>query len=145
MTLDGTAVLLDTANHLIIGSKTIALSDGNKGLGSLILGGLNDQSSPGVAEPFITTIAGHAITAASNAVDVAGITMHPGDPGMTVDGTAVALDKAHHLVIGSKTIPLTSESTGLGGSTMGELGHPSTSDDENDVAEPFIQYDLISV
>lgn len=136
-TLDGTAVSLDTANHLIIGSKTIALSDGNKGLGRLILGGLNDQSSPGVAEPFITTIAGHAITAAPNAVDVAGTTLHPGDPGMTVDGTAVALDTAHHLVIGSKTIPLTDESTGLGGSIKGGLGHPSTSDDDIDVAEPL--------
>ena len=139
VTLDGTAVSLDTANHLIIGSKTIALSDGNKGLGRLILGGLNDQSSPGVAEPFITTIAGHAITAAPDAVDVASTTLHPGDPGMTVDGTAVALDMAHDLVIGSKTIPLTSESTGLGGSIMGGLGHPSTSDDDdNDVAEPLI-------
>ena len=136
--LDGTAVSLDTANHLIIGSKTIGLSDGNKGLGRLILGKLNDQSSPGVAEPFVTTIAGHAITAAPNAVDVAGTTLHPGDPGMTVDGTAVTLDTAHHLVIGSKTIPLTSESTGLGGLIMGGLGHPSTSDDDNDVAEPLI-------
>ena len=138
VTLDGTAVSLDTANHLIIGSKTIGLSDGNKGLGRLILGKLNDQSSPGVAEPFITTIAGHAITAVPNAVDVAGTTLHPGDPGMTVDGTAVTLDTAHHLVISSKTIPLTSESTGLGGLIMGGLGHPSTSDDDNDVAEPLI-------
>ena len=139
MTLDGTDVSLDTANHLIIGSKTIALNDGNKGLGRLIMGGLNDQSSPGVAEPFITTIAGHAITAAPKAVDVAGTTLHPGDPSMTVDGTAVALDTAHHLLIGSKTIPLTSESTGLGGLITGGLGHPSTSDDNNnDVAEPLI-------
>ena len=74
VTLDGTAVSLDTSNHLIVGYETIALSDGNKGLGRLILGGVNDQSSPGVAEPFITTIAGHAITAAPNAVDVAGTT-----------------------------------------------------------------------
>ena len=140
VTLDGTAVSLDTANHLIIGSKTIGLSDGNKGLGRLILGGLNDQSSPSVVEPFITTIAGHAITAAPNAVDVAGTTLHPGDPGMTVDGTAVTLDTAHHLVIGSKTIPLASESTGLGGLITGGLGHPSTSDNDNDndVAEPLI-------
>lgn len=137
VTLDGTAVSLDTANHLIVGSKTIALSDGKQGPDRLRLGGLNDQSSHSVAEPFITTIAGHAITAAPNAVDVAGTTLHPGDPGVTVDGTAVALDTAHHLVIGSKTIPLTNESTGLGGLILGGLGYPSTSSSDDD-AHPFI-------
>lgn len=134
VTLDGKAVSLDTADHLIIGSKTIALSDGNKGLDRLIWGGSKYQSTPGVAEPFITTIAGHAITAAPNAVDVAGTTLHPGDPGMTVDGTAVTLDTAHHLVIGSKTIPLTNEGTSLSGLILGGLGHPSTDDDTH----PFI-------
>ena len=138
VTLDGTAVSLDKANRLIVGSKTVALNDGNKGLGRLILGGLNDQSSPSAAELFITTLAGHAITAAPNLIDVAGTTLHPGDFGITVDGTAVALNTAHHLVIGSNTIPLTSESTGAGGSTMGGLGYPSTSDDDNDVAGPLI-------
>ena len=136
--LDGTAVSLDKANRLIIGSKTIALNDGNKGLGRLVLGGLNDQSSPSVAKPFITTLAGHAITAALNAIDVAGTTLHPGDSAVTVDGTEVALDTAHHLVIGSNTIPLTSESIGVGGSMMGGLGHPSTSDDDNEIAGPLI-------
>ena len=136
VTLDGTAVSLDTANHLVIGSKTIALSDENRNPGKLILGGTSDQSSPNVAEPFITTIAGHAITAAPNAVNVAGTTLHPGDPGMTVDGTKVSLDSTNHLVIGSKTIPLTSESAGLGSLIFGGLNYPSTSDD--DAAPPFV-------
>ena len=130
VTLGGTAMSLDTSNNIIIGSSTIALSDEKKGFGRLILGGVNDQSNPSVAEPYITSIAGHAITAAPNAVDVAGTTLHPGDPGMTFDGTAVSLDTANHLVIGSKTIPLARESSGLGSLILEGLGHPSTSDDD---------------
>ena len=130
VTLDGTAVSLDTSSNIIIGSSTVALSDENKGFGKLILGGINDQSHPSVAEPYITSIAGHGITAAPNAVDVAGTILYPGDPGMTLDGTAVSLDTANHLVIGSKTIPLASESSGPGSLISGGQGHPSTSDDD---------------
>ena len=138
VTLDGTAVSLDTARHLIIGSNTISLNDQNKGPARLILGGVSEPSSPGVTEPFITSIAGHAITAAPNAVDIAGTTLHPGDPGITIDGTKVSLDPTHHLIIGSKTIPLTSESMGLGRTILGGLAHPSASNDDDEVADPLI-------
>ena len=137
MTLDGTAVSLDTARHLIIGSNTISLNDQNKGPARLMLGGVSEPSSPGVTEPFITSIAGHAIAAAPNAVDIAGTTLHPGDPGITIDGTKVSLDPTHHLIIGSKTIPLTSESMGLGRTILGGLAHPSSaSNDDDEVADP---------
>ena len=138
VTLDGTAVSLDTARHLIIGSNTISLDDQNEGPARLILGGVSDPSSPGVTEPFITSIAGHAITAAPNAVDIAGTTLNPGDPGITIDGTKVSLDPIHHLIIGSKTIPLTSESMGLGRTILGGPAHPSASNDDDEVADPLI-------
>ncbi len=65
-----------------------------------------DASQP--PQRIITTIAGHAITAAPAAVAIAGTTVDRGDPGVTVGGTLVALNKAGQLVLGSKTIPLAS-------------------------------------
>ncbi len=65
-----------------------------------------DASQP--PQRIITTIAGHAITAAPAAVAIAGTTVDRGDPGVTIGGTLVALNKAGRLVLGSKTIPLAS-------------------------------------
>ena len=61
-----------------------------------------------VPQQILTTIAGHAITAAPNAVAIAGATLNPGDPAATIGGTQVALNTAGSLIVNSKTIPLAS-------------------------------------
>ena len=61
-------------------------------------------SLPQSVEPLIAIFAGHTITAATNAIEVARTISHPGFPGVTLDGTAVSLDTAGHLVVSSKTM-----------------------------------------
>lgn len=71
--------------------------------------GATVDGTPGaLPQRILTTIAGHAITAAPAGVAIAGTSINPGDPGVTIGGTQVALNKAGHLVVGSKTIPLAS-------------------------------------
>lgn len=90
-TIDGTILSLDTAEHFVVGSKTIPLT----------------SKVPGT---ITTMIAGQAITAAPNGIAVVGTTLSPGAPGTTLDGTLLSLNTASQLIIGSKTIPLESAS-----------------------------------
>ena len=92
-TIDGTVLSLDTLGHFIVGSKTIPLG------------------STTFPETITSNIAGQVITAAPNGVAVAGTTLRPGAPGMTLGGTLVSLDTASQLIVGSKTIPLESASS----------------------------------
>lgn len=89
--IDGTILSLDTAGQFVVGSKIIPLASKKQ-------------------ETMTTTIGGQVITAAPNGIAVAGTTLSPGAPGMTVGGTLLSLDTASQLVIGSKTIPLESTS-----------------------------------
>ena len=111
ITVSGTPISLGSS-ALVIGTSTVPLAS---------------QAS----KPFITTVAGHAITAAPNAVEVAGTTLRPGLSGVTLDGTVVSLDKSGQLVVGSKTMPLTSESAGLSGVIVGGFGDMSPSEVSN--------------
>lgn len=90
-TVDGTVLSLDGSGHFIVGSKTIPLASN-------------------VPETITTTVAGQAITAAPSGIVVAGTTLRPGAPGMTLSGTLISLDTASQLIVGSKTIPLESAS-----------------------------------
>ena len=92
ITIDGTIVSLDTAGQFIVGSKTIPLI----------------SKAP---ETIKTNVAGHAITAAPNAVTIAGTILTPGAPGVRFDGTLLSLDTASQLIVGPKTIPLQSASS----------------------------------
>ena len=103
MTLGGTLISLDTASHLIVGSKTIPL----------------ESASP---NSIITTIGGQVITAAPNEIAIAGTTLTPGASGVTVGGTLLSLNTAGQLVVGSKTVTLSSGDTALGGLVMGAFG-----------------------
>ena len=85
VTIGGTSLALNKAGYLLLGSKTIPLASG-------------------VPEAITTTIAGKAITADPTAIVMKDTTLRAGDPGATIDGTAVALNKAGRLLIGSKTI-----------------------------------------
>ena len=98
MTLGRTLVSLDAAGKLIVGIQTILLESAS--------GGLN-------RDKLITTFAGQALTANSNAVEFAGSTLKRGGPGVTMSGSLVSLDSAGDLVIGSKTIYLGSSMPGL--------------------------------
>ena len=114
MTVDGTWLSLDTASQLVLGSKTIPL----------------ESTSPSL---ITTIIGGQVVTAAPNAIAIAGTALTPGASGVTVGGTLVSLNTAGQLVVGAKTIVLQSGSTGLGGLIMGGLnvGVPS------EVADPI--------
>ena len=90
-TIDGTILSLNSAGQFVVGSKTIHF--GSK-----------------FPETMTTNIAGQVITAAPNAVAVAGTTLTPGAPGITLDGTLLSLATAGELIVGSKTVPLGSAS-----------------------------------
>ena len=98
MTLGRTLVSLDAAGELIVGTRTIPLESAS--------GGLNRDG-------LITTFAGQALTANSNAVEFAGSTLKRGGPGVMMSGSLVSLDSAGELVISSKTIYLGSSMPGL--------------------------------
>ena len=113
-TFDGTLLSLDTASHLIVGSKTIPLS----------------SASP---NPIIITIGGQVITAALKNIAIAGTALTPGASGVTIGGTLVSLNIAGQLIIGSKTIALQSGTTGLRNFILGGLGAVTPSE----VADPL--------
>lgn len=91
-TIDGTVLSLDTAGRFFVGSKTIFLL----------------ESSEKVPKTITTNVAGQALTAAPNAVIVAGTTLNPGDPGTTLAGTVISLNTASQLIISPKTLDLES-------------------------------------
>ncbi len=64
-----------------------------------------DKAPHQVPQRILTTIANQPLTANPTALLIAGTTMNPGDPAITVEGTPIALDAAGNLVIASKTIP----------------------------------------
>ncbi len=107
-TLDRTLLSLDTANQLIIGSKTIPLLSAS-------------------SNSIITTIDGQIITAAANRIAIAGNTLTPGASGVTVDGTLISLNAATQLIVGSEIITFKSGTTGLGRLIMGGLGAVASS------------------
>ena len=109
VTVSGTPISLGS-NALVIGTNTITLNQ------------------PRPADPFITYVASYPITAAPDAVEVAETTLHPGDPGVKIDGTVVSLDVGGHLVLGSKTIALTASEGSI-------FGDPAGADD---TADPFV-------
>lgn len=90
--VDGTIVSLDSAGQFIVGSQKIPLL------------------SSSLSRTITTTIAGQPITAAPNAVAIAGSTLTAGASGTTLSGTPVSLNAAGQLVVGSKTVPLDSDS-----------------------------------
>ena len=90
-TIDGTVLSLDTVGRFVVGSKTVSLLASEK-----------------IPQTITTNIAGHALTAAPNAVIVAGTTLTPGAPGTTLAGTLISLDTASQLIIGPKTLGLES-------------------------------------
>ncbi len=106
----GTLVSLNTAGQLVVGSKTVTLMTENLKLGGLV----SEESSSGISDPIITTVAGQATTVSSNAIAFAGTTLTPGAPGKTINGTLVSLNTAGQLVVGSITVALQSESKGVG-------------------------------
>ncbi len=124
---DGVAIAGTT---LTPGATAITVSGTSRSLGSsaLVIGTSTIPLPSRLPEPLITTVAGHAVTAAPSAVEVAGTTLHPGVPGVTLDGTVVSLDSSGQLIFGSKTITLPGESAGLGALILGGLGHKSASD-----------------
>ena len=115
LTLSGTIISLNSAGQLVVGSKTIPLDRASGSLGG---------------EGSTTTVAGQGLTANLTAVLVAGLTLRPGGPGMTLSGTMVSLDSSGKLILGSTTIALQSSTGGLGGLIVEGFisGKPSASE-----------------
>lgn len=102
------------------------------GSSALVVGSSTVPFQPQNAEPLITNIAGHPVTAAPDAVELAGTTLHPGHPGVTLDGTSISLDTAGQLIVGSETITLTGASP-----TIARLGDQSYASYAK-LSDPFI-------
>lgn len=79
------------------------------GTSALIIGTSTVPLAPEVPTQMITTVAGQAITAASDAVIIAGNNLGPGASGTLIDGTILSLDTAGQFAVGSKTIHLASK------------------------------------
>ena len=116
--VDGTPVSLNTGGQVIVGSKTIALLQSGRSTG-LIMGGFLPSEEVS-ADPLVTTVNGQPITAG---LVMAGTTLTPGAPALTINGTLVSLDPAAQSLVlgGSKTVPL-AESTGSAGEESASLG-----------------------
>ena len=114
VTLDGTAVSLDTAGHLVVGSKTTTLAIESAGLGEQILRAFGDDPASDASDPMTTSIGGQVVTAAPTGVAFASTTLTPGSPGKTVGGTLISLNAAGQLIVDAKTISFTSNITRLG-------------------------------
>ena len=77
--------------------------------------------------PLVTTVGGQVVTAVPSAISIAGTTLLPGASAVTVSGTVISLNTAGALMVGSRTVPLPSASSGLGGLIMGGFGPYTTS------------------
>ena len=102
VTIAGTIVSLDASSHLHIGSSTVDLGE--------------DAAS---VSPQVVTAAGQVVIVNATAVNVAGVTLAPGEIGITVSGTSVFLDSAGDLVVGSSTFPIETSTGSRVGLMMG--------------------------
>ncbi len=116
VTLDGTAISLDTSGQLVVGTKIIPLSGASISLGDSIVGDQTNGLPSDVANPFITSVANQAITIFPTAVAFAGTTLALGAAGETINGTLGELGTKGGLVVGGKTV------ADVGGSVRGD-GH----------------------
>lgn len=107
MNVNGTSVALDTAGRFFIGSNIVPFATES-------------------ANPLVTTIAGQVITAAANAIGIAGTTMKPGDTGFPINGTVLSLDTAGHFVVGATTHTFQSEIASLTVAALGAGGSITT-------------------
>jgi hypothetical protein len=93
-TILGTPVSLALSSVLMIGTLRVPLA------------------ATGPSEPSIYTLGGQAFSANSDEVVIAGTTLKPGGPGITISGTLVLLVPSGILIIGTSRVsltPLTSE------------------------------------
>ena len=81
--IGGTEIAYDIEGRIFVNSNTIPLPSLN-------------------GNPHVTSIDNRILTAAPAAVEIAGTTLSPGAPGLTVGGTIVAADSAGQLQINSK-------------------------------------------
>ena len=98
------------------------------GSSALIIGSSTVVQLIDIPTPIVTTVAEQAITAqpitaAPNAVEVAGSTLSSRTPGVTICGALASLDSAGELEVGSKTKALrVSSGGGLDGLIVGGFG-----------------------
>ena len=118
-----TAVSLDTAGHLVIGSKTITLATEREGLGRQILGAFGDDPASDASNPMIAIVGRQVITAARTRVIFAGTTLTPGASMKMFGGTLMSFNTPDQLVVSAQTIYLAGNIAG-----WGKLGDQPASD-----------------
>ena len=103
-----------SGSKLTPGGPAIKISGTLVSLGSnvLVIGTSSILFATEDPTQVVTTIAGQTITANPTAVEVGSSTLTPGGPGLILSGTLVSLNYAGQLVVGSKTIPPPSRSSG---------------------------------
>ena len=96
------------------GGPAIKVSDTLMSLGSniCVIGTSSILLATDDPTQVVSTIAGQMITANPTAVEVGSSTLTPEDPGLLLSGTLVSLNNAGQLMVGSKTIPPRSKSSG---------------------------------
>ena len=114
LTISGTPISLGSSGALVIGSSTVILST------------LAPTPTP-TSVPTYIQIGRQTIGIESSAIVIAGTTLTPGSPGVTVDGTFVSLGSSV-LVVGSRTATLVvptpttnAQTTVTGGGGLGPL------------------------
>lgn len=72
------------------------------------VGKINNQDNPlsNSARPEFVTVAGQTLIAEPSKVIIAGITLHPGDPGVSISGTPVSLAPSGTLFINNSPTPI---------------------------------------
>ena len=102
--IDGTQIALDPEGQIIINSNTIP----------------PPLPSPSASNPFTTSIGGRILTAVPAAVELAGTTLSPGAPGLTIGGTVMAANSAGQLLICSGKIPFPTSASRSFVTTVGD-------------------------
>ena len=102
---DGISIASTT---LTPGAPAVAISGTRISLGrtALTIGGSTIPISFAELNTITTTIGGQIITAAPSSLVLAGTSLAPGAPGVTIDNELISLNEADSLILGSSTVAL---------------------------------------
>ena len=100
-TIAGTLISLAASNTLIVGTKTFSIDSSD-------LSRIDPDLDPGPGPGLI--VGGNLFTVAASGFVIEGTTISPGAPAVTISGTLLSLDPSGVLVVGSKTVSLSSNS-----------------------------------
>lgn len=125
----GSTILPNQPAVTISGTPVQALGNSAVMIGTSTIPIVPTPTPPATAQNSILTVAGQAypITPVSNDIVIAGSTIHPNQPGITISGTPVQALGSSAIVIGSSTITLASPNASpIVTATLGGQNFPLT-------------------